>query len=190
MKLVPYPPGFKEAETWWCTQCDRFLVAAPDVVLVCPVHKTPMVADPADPRRIEATAPVDHPDRRLKRSLVFDQGEVLAQTRSLEGIASDRPIPILSNAEDDDLRHLAANGLLFRGQRPSLSIPTPRHQWSERLDPAWVEKFQPILESCDVAVYARRPGTSPNPATQIELDLLRQAGKRVIVFELEYPPAS
>lgn len=185
MKLVPYPPGFKPARTWWCTQCDRFQVAVPGVVPVCPVHKTPMVDDPADPRRIESAAPVDNPARRRKRSLVFDQGEVLAQTRSLEGIVTDRPIPIISNAEDDDLRHLAANGLLFRGKRPSLSDPTPRHRWSGRLDPAWVAKFQPVLEGCDVAVYARRPGTLPNPATQLELDLLRQFSKRVIVFEPE-----
>jgi hypothetical protein len=144
-----------------------------------------MVDDPADPRRIEVTAPMDNPARRPKRSLIFDQDDVLARTQSLEGIVTDRPIPIIANAEDDDLRHLVTTGLLLRGMRPSISIPMPRHQWSGRLDPAWVEKFQPVLEGCDVAIYARRPGTSPNPATQLELDLLRQAGKHVIIYEPE-----
>jgi len=183
MKLVRLPEGFQKGKTYWCPKCDRFTDAFGTHIPSCPVHNIPMVDNPADPQRVESYAPFDNPGRR-PRMRWHGQDEILRLTRSLEGIRSNKPIPVISNSEDDDLRHLAADGLLFRDQKVSISIPPPRYQWSGRLDPEWDDKFRPVLEQCDLAVYARRPGTTPNPATRLEIEILQNARKKIVVFEL------
>ncbi len=186
MKLVNFGPR-PNMKTYWCTRCDRFVdapatAAAPN----CPVHGTPMVDRPDDPRRFEAIAPLDRPERRpqYQRGLEAADVEALLQRTSvLDGVTSSRPIPLIANTEDEDIKMEAANGLLLRGQQVSVSIPPPRYQWGGRLDPQWAEKFLPVLQNCDVVIYARRPGAVPNPATQLELETLRQANKRIIIYE-------
>lgn len=185
MRLVEWKGGdLPKMETWWCTQCNRFGLAAPGRKPLCPVHGDTMVGRPDDPRRVEANAQPDNPGRRPRSTAVIqDADALLRKTSVLEGVTSTLPIPIIANAEDDDLRIEASNGLLLRGQRPAVSLPEPRHLWSGVLDPAWLNKFGPVLERCEVAVYARCPGSLPNRATEAEIHLLQRFGRPIVLYE-------
>lgn len=171
------------SKTFWCTKCNRFAISSGGQVPSCPVHGRTMVDNPSDPRRIEGDAPSDDPRRKRRFSRVYNAEETLRKTRSLKAVTSGRPIPVVSNREDDDLRHEVVMGLLIRGRETAISIPEPRHTWNGSLDPDWLRKFQRVLKDCEVAVYARRRGSPPNPATEQELEFLRKANKKVVVYE-------
>lgn len=142
-----------------------------------------MVDNPADPSRVEENAPIEDKSRKPRYQRNLDHEEILRRSQALAGVFSSSPIPVIANAEDDDLRHEATSGLMARGQQVAVSIPEPRHMWSGRLDPNWAKKFKPALERCEIAVYARRCGSLPNPATALELEILQRAGKKVFIYE-------
>jgi hypothetical protein len=181
MRLVSGMPTVR-LKTYWCTKCNRFTDSLPNRVPLCPVHGVPMVDDPADPRRVEPDAPFEDKSRKPppRRN---DPAEISRWKQALAQVSSTSSIPVIANAEDVDLKNDVTNELMARGLQVSVSIQEPRHRWSGRLDPNWVKKFKPVLEQCEIAVYARRRGSLPNPATALELEILQRAGKKVFIYE-------
>lgn len=175
------------SKTFWCTQCNRFSFSVNGFIPTCPIHGQTMVDNPSDYRRVESDAPIEDKSRKPLITRVYDTAEkvqeLLQKTSVFDGIKSDRPIPIISNIEDDDLRNEAMISLMVRNVPVSISIPEPRHTWNNRLDPNWVQKFKPALENCEIAVYARRPGSTPNRATRLELEILRSGNKQILIYE-------
>jgi hypothetical protein len=152
-----------------------------------------MVGSMNDPRMFEADAPVaDHKRKPLpKRDYTNcdDRDRLHAKTVDLEAavslcVWSDNYIPVIHNTEDYDIAYEAMSGLSHRNYKAMIFMEAPRYYENGRLDPNWLRKFHPILENCDVAVYARRIGTQPNPATRTELEILAANSKPVIIYEV------
>lgn len=190
-----------EPITYWCVACNHFRLVVDGSV---PEHHgQPMVASADDPSRVEPDAPIDDPDRRPRargsgspaappaqptmdqlKARVRAMGDAAVErTPELEHVRSTVAIPVIHDREDEDLALFAIQGLVARGQPAVQSIPEPRHVHQGRLDPNWWEKYRPVLEGCEVVVYARRVGRQPNPGTQTELQLLAELGKPVVLFE-------
>jgi len=142
-----------------------------------------MVDNPKHPNRVESDAMEDDPKRRKQFSRIYNQQEVIEKTKSLENLRSAYPIPVIFNREDEDLANEVVMGLLSRNQQPAMCIPEPRHIWSGHLDPQWFQKYKPILETCEFAVYAKRKGTRANPGTQSEIHLLNGMNKPIYIYE-------
>lgn len=175
-------------KTWWCTQCNRFAVApTKEFIPNCPIHGNTMVDRPDDPRRVESHAPnSDRNYREPKFSRYIDDIKrdlIIERTAFLDNLFSINPIPVISNIEDADLHYEVTFGLISRGMSNSISIPGPRYIWQNKLDPNWLDKFIPALKNCDFAIYARRIGTEPNPATLQEIQTLQSFGKTIYVYE-------
>jgi hypothetical protein len=192
MKLVPYPKNFRPSDKiFYCTQCNRFELSNGDYTPKCPVHGDTMVGSLTDPRMFESDAPIADIQRKppVKRCYSSqDSVELHAKTADLDDLVrshihSNNQIPIVHNTEDSDIAYEAMMGLLARGYNVVIFMEEPRYLANGRLDPNWLYKFQPILENCDIAIYARRAGTIPNPATKKELDILTANSKTIVIYE-------
>jgi hypothetical protein len=144
-----------------------------------------MLDDPAHPSRVEANAEMEDKSRRPPPISINKTEDILRLTGSLEQIVSNSVVPVVANREDYDIRELVMTGLLLRNVKAVISDPSPRYRWGGYLDPNWDKTFKQVLGECDMAVYARRPLSLPNPATRFELDTLHNAAKNVFIFEFD-----
>lgn len=183
-------------KTYWCPCCNRFsLVPMDDTTIpLCPVHQVKMVSDPKDPVRTKANAPIDNPERhpKTKRSWEpFEMDELKEKlvnvTTMLEPIPFESPIALISNTEDEDLKHYVMFELIEQGRNKIwFSEPDPRRLWVNKLDPNWTDQFGKALRDCEAALYIYRPNTKPNKATEWELQTLRNFNKKVFMCELDF----